>query len=55
MSRNDSSGNSGNSGSDSGSGQHRKEDPPLTGGTPPPNNSDGQVQNPGSGTGRRRK
>ncbi|MFE8941053.1 hypothetical protein ACFYNX_26675 [Streptomyces sp. NPDC007872] len=55
MSGNSSSGNGGNSGSGSGAGQHRREDPPLSGGTPPPGNSDGQVQNPGSGTGRRRK
>ncbi|MEE1736428.1 hypothetical protein PUR49_07935 [Streptomyces sp. BE147] len=43
-----------NKGESSGSGQHRREDPPLSGGTPPPGNSDGQVPT-GSGSGKRRK
>jgi hypothetical protein len=43
------------SGNGEGAGQHRRDDPPLSGGTPPPGNSDGQVQNPGSGSGKRRK
>ncbi|MEU8764801.1 hypothetical protein [Streptomyces sp. NPDC048659] len=38
-----------------GLGQHRKEDPPLSGGTPPPGISDGQVPVSGSGSGKRRR
>ncbi|MFF4447917.1 hypothetical protein [Streptomyces sp. NPDC001502] len=43
-----------NSGS-GGGGNHAKPDPPLSGGTPPPGNSDGQVSTPGSGSGKRKK
>ncbi|MFI8392209.1 MULTISPECIES: hypothetical protein [unclassified Streptomyces] len=38
-----------------GGGSHSKPDAPLSGGKPPPGNSDGQVSNPGSGSGKRRK
>ncbi|GHG79108.1 hypothetical protein GCM10018779_59710 [Streptomyces griseocarneus] len=38
-----------------GDGAHRKPDPPLSGGTPPPGNSDGQVSSPDTGSGKRRK
>ncbi|MGW1767243.1 hypothetical protein ACWCQL_24645 [Streptomyces sp. NPDC002073] len=51
----DKGGNADNSGG--GGGSHAKPDAPLSGGTPPPGNSDGQVPNPdnGNGTGKRRK
>ncbi|MFJ3880896.1 hypothetical protein ACIPW5_26060 [Streptomyces sp. NPDC090077] len=49
--KNDSGGNGGNSGG----GSHAKPTPPLSTGTPPPGNSDGQVSDPGSGSGKRRR
>ncbi|MER5417634.1 hypothetical protein [Streptomyces virginiae] len=36
-------------------GGHAKPNPPLSGGTPPPGNSDGQVSTPGPGSGKRGK
>ncbi|MFI5642044.1 hypothetical protein ACIA8H_32120 [Streptomyces goshikiensis] len=46
----------GSSGSGGGGGSHAKPNPPLSGGTPPPGNSDGKVSTPdqGPGSGKRR-
>ncbi|MGW7312226.1 hypothetical protein [Streptomyces sp. NPDC054865] len=38
-----------------GGGSHSKPDAPLSGGTPPPGNSDGKAPDPGTGSGKRRK
>ncbi|MER6256274.1 hypothetical protein ABT224_33485 [Streptomyces sp. NPDC001584] len=48
-------GSNGSGGDSDGGGSHAKPDPPLSEGTPPPGNSDGQVSTPGSGSGKHKK